>query len=472
MSTEEKPAIVFKKDIVSKKKTVSFGMGFIINAFLTTSYNYFVFYYYEVELGLATALVGLSYALYAIWNMINDPLFGYLTDKPTRWSKKYGLRTPWVIFGGFGVISCSYLLFAVPDFGDVKSNPWPLFWYMIIITFLYDTFYTIFSTHYFGGFANIFRTPEERRKGSTIGSLIAIGARTSVFGILLPTIIIRGDPSSYIRAMLILTILSFILLGLLIPGIYENEFVRKRYLQIYEFLEATRLPYFKFIKITFKQKNFMILLIAFVLFSTAGLIQTWSVLYFVFEVLKADLSVLILVGIANLSAFLISMPIWSKIAKKTDHSKIFAVGIFLIGCTMVQAMWITTVPQFILMNMSGGVAMGAGFCVAMSVNSDALDEVNLACGRHVEAGLMGLRNFFLRSGYLTAALLIAWVHIATGYQPGASEQTELAKLGIRIHFGLFSAIFCWIAAFLLYKVYDLRGEKKEAQMAALRKKGL
>ena len=56
--------------------------------------------------------------------------------------------------------------------------------------------------------------------------------------------------------------------------------------------------------------------------------------------------------------------------------------------------------------------------------------------------------------------------------PGASEQTDLAKLGIRIHFGLFSAILSWTAALMMFKVYDLRGEKKEAQMAALRKKGL
>ena len=242
MSTDEKTAPVFKKDVITRKKTVSFSMGFIINTLLNTSYSYFVFYYYEVELGLLTSLVALSYAIFAIWNMINDPLFGYLTDKPRKWSKKYGMRTPWIIFGGIGVIICFYFLFAVPDFGDVKSNPWPLFWYMIIITCLYDTFYTIFTTHYFGGFANIFRTPEERRKGSSIGYLIGLGARTGVMIILIPQLIIRGDPSSYARAALILSIVMGILLILIIPGIHENEFVKNRYLQIYEFMEATRLP--------------------------------------------------------------------------------------------------------------------------------------------------------------------------------------------------------------------------------------
>ena len=472
MSTEEKPAPVFKKDVITMKKTVSFSMGFFISSSLVTFYNMLVLYYYEVELGLATALVGLSFAIYAVWNMINDPLFGYLTDRPMRWSKKYGLRTPWVLFGAIGIIISFYLLFAVPDFGDVKSNPWPLFWYMIIITCIYDTFYTIFTTHYYGGFANIFRTPEERRKGSTIGYMVGLGVRTAVMGLLMPTIIIQGDPSSYVRFSLVLAIILGIALVLMVPGVYENEFVKKRYFQIYEYLEAIRLPYFKFLKTTFKQKNYMTLLICYTLWTTAQLLAMFSIFFLINDVLKFDLSVLIYMALGNLLAFFPSMVIWTKIAKKVDHSKVLACGMITTGFTMVQALFVTTVLGFFIMNVFAGIGLAAGWCVQMSVTSDALDEVNLACGRHVEAGLIGIQNFFLRSGFLTAALIIAAVHIATGYVPGASEQTELAKIGVRIHFGLFSSIFCWLAAFMMFKFYDLRGEKKEAQMAALKKKGL
>ena len=37
MSTDEKTAPVFKKDVVSGKKTVSFSMGFLINASLVSA---------------------------------------------------------------------------------------------------------------------------------------------------------------------------------------------------------------------------------------------------------------------------------------------------------------------------------------------------------------------------------------------------------------------------------------------------
>ena len=222
---------------VSFKKLISFSFGYLLVFFFLGQFNTYVFYYYEVELGLATALVGLSFVIFAIWNMINDPLIGYLTDKPMPWSKKYGLRTPWIIIGGIGLIVCFYLLFMVPDVGDVKSNPWPLFWYMIIISCLFDTFFTLFNIHWVGGFANIFRTKEERRKGSTLLTMTAIFGRFFFLGILLPFTIVFGDPKSYIRYTLIISIACSISLVIFIPGIYENEFVKKRYLQIYEFLQ-------------------------------------------------------------------------------------------------------------------------------------------------------------------------------------------------------------------------------------------
>ncbi len=99
MSTENNKTPEFKKDVVSTGKIASYTMGPLMSAFLEGTMAILVYYYYEVEIGLATYLVGISIIIYALWNMINDPLIGYLTDKPMRWSKKYGMRTPWIILG-------------------------------------------------------------------------------------------------------------------------------------------------------------------------------------------------------------------------------------------------------------------------------------------------------------------------------------------------------------------------------------
>ncbi len=108
----------------------------------------------------------------------------------------------------------------------------------------------------------------------------------------------------------------------------------------------------------------------------------------------------------------------------------------------------------------------------MSISSDTFDEVNNACGRHVEAGIVGIQYFLLRISFLIAGIIIAVTHILTGYVPGAETQTDLALLGIRLHYGLFSTIFCIIGAIILFKYYDLYGDKREQLMASMKKKGL
>lgn len=473
MSTEESSTPTLKKDKITRKKTACFSMGVFNTSILAAAYGYVIFFYYEVEVGLPTALVGLSFVIYALWNMINDPLLGYFTDKPMRWSKKYGLRAPWVLFGGILLVITYYFLFAIPENLDVKTDPWGVFWYMVIVTCLFDTWYSVFTTHYFGGFANIFRTKEQRRKASTLVMLIGLIGRTICVAFIMPAVIILGDPASYIRFGLVTSIIMFTAMIILIPGIYENEFVKKRYLQIFEFLETQKMPYFTFVKTVFKQKNFMILLVCATFFTMGLALQQASFLFMIQDVLKFDIGVLTIVTLGFMLSFLPALYIWSHfVAKKVDHSKVYAIGMTLMGVMAIQTFWLNTVEHFLILNIIGGTAVAAISSISLSISSDTMDEVNYACGRHVEAALVGFRNFFLRACYLAVGIIIAGIHIATGYVPGAAEQTELAKLGIRTHAGGFPALFFWLGAILMWKYYDLKGEKLDEIKAAMRKKGL
>ena len=167
------------------------------------------------------------------------------------------------------------------------------------------------------------------------------------------------------------------------------------------------------------------------------------------------------------------MFIWSRfVATKIGHSNQYALGLFLLGIMYISFMWISTVIEYFLWWFFWGIAYGAFACMVMLIAADANDEVTNACGRHQEAALVGIRNFFYRISFLLVGILIALTHILTGYVPGAAEQTEFAQLGVRIHTGLFSAIFCWVASFFIFKFYDLKGEKRELLMASLREKGL
>ena len=461
------------EDKASTAKMASFGMGPFAQSFIYLAYNYLVFYYYQVELGLSTALVGLSFVIYAVWNMINDPLVGYLTDKPNRFSQKYGLRAPWIIFAGIFQAVLWFFMFFIPfDVSDVKSNPWPLFWYMVIITCAWDTAFSLFTTHYIGGFANIFRTPDQRRKASTTMLVIGIFGRTFAIGVVVPLMIVLGDPSSYVRTAFICTIVLLIALVLFIPGVHENEYVKKRYLQIYEYLEKQKLGYFKMLKLAFKQKNWVTWLVVYTLWTIAMMLGQVSSLYFIVDVLGLDISVLALTTAAMMVAFIPCIFIWSWVAKKTAHVNLSITAIFIVASVNIMLLFVIDLTGLLITNFVAGIGASAWLCIIFSITGDTNDEVTNASGRHMEATLVGVRNFFLRVAYVVIGVIIAGVQIATGYQPGAAEQTELAKWGIRIHNSLIPALFYLAAGIIMYKFYDLKGEKKIAQMESLRKQGL
>jgi len=365
-----------------------------------------------------------------------------------------------------------YFLYAVPDLGDVKSDPWPLFWYMVIITCLYDTFFSIYQCHFLGGIGNIFRTEEQRRKGSMTFGLVAFFSGMFIRIVIIAQVIVYGDPTSFLRAALLTAIVGIVCLALLLPGIHENEFVKQRYLQVYEFLETQKLPYFKLLKITFKQKNYITFLVALTMFAVARNLSLASELFMLREVLGFGVEVLAITAVFVLITIIPSIFIWSYLAKKIGHSAVFTITLILMFFAYGASLLVTNLVHLMIQYAFFGISFGAYVSVLFSLYADTNDEVVNAAGRHVEATMVGIRNFFFRVAYLTTGIIIAVVHLATGYVPGASQQTDLALLGIRIHTGGFPALFCLIGAIIMYKFYDLKGEKREQLMASLRKQGL
>jgi len=294
-----------------------------------------------------------------------------------------------------------------------------------------------------------------------------------MLGILVPYFIISGDPDSYIRAALITCIVMAISMVIFLPGMHESEAVKTRYLQVYEYTESVKLPYFKFLKIAFKQRNYKIGVFAWLMFAISYSLYYASTLYFVPEVLHLGMEAIALAALTYTIAFMISIFIWSRfIADRIDHYNLYALGLLLLGICYLASMWITTMIEYVLWHILGGIGIAAFSAVFMSVGADVRDEVTNACERHQEAALGGISNFFYRFSFFVIGFTIAITHILTGYVPGAAEQTELAKLGIRINVGLIPALACFAGAFVMFKFYDLKGEKRELLMKSLREKGL
>jgi len=450
------------------KKMLSYSLGRTISGWMGGALAIFVFYYYEVEVGLPVVYLGIAFLIFALWNMVNDPLLGYLTDRPFRWTKKYGMRFPWIIIGGIPSIIFWFLLFVSPDADP--DNPWPVFFYFVIITCIFDLFYSLYTTHLNASYTVHFRTDAERRKASAINSILPqfLGL---LLNLIVPIMYVYGDRSTVILAELIIVLVLSVLFILLIPGIRESKELKERFLRGYE--ELGRDSFFKTMKLAFQQRNFVALLVVVMLFSTAWILHLASHIYFAKDVLRMPLSITLYVYTASFLGFALFIPFWANIAKKYGHVKTMKFGALLIAIALTPGMWITTLWETILFQFLGGIAFG-GFVIMISPSTaDVNDEFTITTGKHQEGTLAGIRTFFFRFALIFQAIILTVVHILTGYNPDPhAVQTPLAQWGIRIHLALIPSSLTLLGFFILYLYYDLTEEKKEWVKKKLKEMGL
>lgn len=452
----------------STKKMLSYSLGYVISNSFATS---LLFYYFEVEIGLPVALLGIAFIIFAIWNMFNDPLVGYLTDRPFKWTKKWGMRFPWILIGILPATICGFLIMLSPDADP--SNPWPVFWYFIIITCLLDTFYSIYTTHINAGYTNHFRTDAERRRASAINNIM--GAVLGLFwGFIGPLIIVYGRKETFILSGLITFFIRIVLVLFLIPGIRESEEIKERFLRGYENKEMEeRKSYWKTMKKAFKRKNFTSTFLVFFLLSLGGTLYVASGIYFMKDVLRLPLYYAVFTALAGFIGFILFIPFWSNKINKYGAHNVMKASFILGSIGYIPILWITTIEEAIFFSFIGGAAYAAFTLSLGPVAADVYDECTISDGKHQEAMYEGIRTFFFRFALIFQAVIFTMVHILTAYNPDPNAiQTPLAVWGIRIHMGLFPSLLCLASFFIMYKWYDLVGEKKLAVKTKLKDLGL
>ena len=83
----------FQAAPVKASTRVYYGLASLGMATVSGIYSALLTIFYQDYLGLSAKWIGIAFAIYAVWNAINDPIFGQITDK-TR--SKLGRRIPYL----------------------------------------------------------------------------------------------------------------------------------------------------------------------------------------------------------------------------------------------------------------------------------------------------------------------------------------------------------------------------------------
>lgn len=128
-------------DKLSFSAKLAYGAGDLGPPIAANLQLFFLLPFFTTVAGLPPGVAGNILAISKVWDAVNDPLIGILSDKThTRW----GRRRPWILFGAipFGIVF--FLQWLVPFPGNITA----LFWYYIAIAVLFNTLYTVVNLPY------------------------------------------------------------------------------------------------------------------------------------------------------------------------------------------------------------------------------------------------------------------------------------------------------------------------------------
>jgi GPH family glycoside/pentoside/hexuronide:cation symporter len=115
--------------LLSFKDKLSYGVGdYAANLSWILAQIYLMYFYTDV-FGISAAQAALIFGITRIWDAINDPVMGFISDHTqSRWGK----FRPYLLFGAIPLGIVTVLTFTTPDLGPTGKFVWALTTYLLL----------------------------------------------------------------------------------------------------------------------------------------------------------------------------------------------------------------------------------------------------------------------------------------------------------------------------------------------------
>jgi len=398
-------------------------------------------YYFTRVRGLEPNLAGLVWLLFGIWNAINDPLFGFISD---RTKSNLGRRRPYIRYGA-PILTLGFIFLWL----DLPASQGMMFSQMLIGLFVYDILYTAIAT-------SIYIMPYEMAVSNKARSSIFIWKIIfMIFPNVLPFVIAAiqpgpgDDPSAY-RLLLIgmATVLGLIVF--LSTYFYEEKVFAQ---------QDEQFPFLKSLKESFLNFAFVIFLVVSftVIYIQTSLMQ--GVAYYFDEIMATPLPLYI--GLAIGIVF--GIVFWIRRRDPWGVKTCVRVWLaaFAAGCLIMLVGGKLLLPAAI-----GFFLIGVGFAGGMYLipimNGDVIDYDEQRTGLRREGMYAGINSLVTKPAISLAQAAFLWILQANGYDPLLPKglQTAQAENGILLAWMLIPAILLTLS-WIVMRWYPLAGKQWE-----------
>lgn len=422
--------------------------GFFLNAFLI-----------EVA-GVRPATAALIFLLVKIWDAVNDPIVGTLTDRThTRW----GRRRPWLLFGAVPFALAFFLQWVVPDWSQAG-----LFWYYLLVALLLDTGFTAVNVPYAALTPEL--APDYDERTSLNAYRFSFSILGGTFAAFFHAVIVGGyEGTAVLRGYLISAGIwaGVIILSNLITFAFTRESQFQR-----ETSEA--IPFFRGVKIALSNRAFIYVTLIYLLAWLAiQFVQNNLILYVKYwGQAEAQFQWLLLVLQVGTFIFLL---IWTRLSRRLGKQRVYYIGTaFWIGA----GIFLFFVPEgnvtwLFVLGPIASVGVSVCYLIPWSLLPDVVDLDEVETGQRREGIFYGFFVFLQKLGIslgLAASNLVlevsGYVKPAYAGAPLAPAQPEAVLLALRVFVGLVPVVIL-LLSYVVMARYPLSRERHAEIRATL-----
>ena len=413
-----------------------YGIGDIGNATVNSAIQFFLNKFFTDVALISPALVGGALLIGKIWDAINDPLFGWLTD---RTKSKLGKRRVYMLFGAIPLgLSIALLWFVPQGMSQVMTFVW------IAGTFLlFDSLWTLTNVPYYAMTSELTDDYDERSSLTVYRMVLAVPFYL-VGAALTPMIVgfFSVERTGYAYIGIIYGGLAALALLVSALGLRERQNV----------VSAKGEPNpFKSIKVAFRNKKFLYLCLIYLVVNLSFAFAKTLMAYFVeYQLLMKD-QIQLVMGMM-LIFVIISLPIWKKIAEKWDKGPAYGIGMGMGAVALLILFFLPHAKTWVIypVVVLAGLGFGANWIFPWAMIADVSDYDRAETGQFrsgIYYGVWGLATK-ISEGFALALvnLMLVWF----GYVANV-EQTAQSLLGIRLFFAIIPAVCIFAALPLLLK---------------------
>lgn len=452
---------------ITFKNKMGYGLGDTANGLTFAMSSTFLMAFYLDVLGITGLAIGTLFLVARIWDAINDPMMGALTDKMfiNRMRKHEGKKVdkfrPFLVKGSFLVVAAAILMFFAPE---GLSGSQKLIW-AYVTYILWGMTYTFINIPYGSLAAVMTQDPAERASLSVSRGVLGM------FGNLIPTIVVPICLTQFTGEGQNAYFIAMIGMGAVALVCYILAYFMTEENIVHEISEADE-------KVSFKE-SFSVLrknrpFIAISLGSISmllGLMVMGAMALFYF---RENLNALHLMAIASLTRVIplfVLAPILKPMVAKHGTKAVVANASLLSAIFFAILLFLPdNVILYMVVSFIGSIFMMVPNMLIWAMVSDSIDYNQYLCGKRQEGVIYGSYSFVRKVGQAIAGFVGASGMALIGYNKDLVVQTANTLFGIKFLTIGVPAVGMLIAFIAFKYIYNLTPEKQKEVIETINKK--